>query len=156
MVFSKSLASLRHRPSHANVRSTTHRRGSSSKPSARSDRLTISSVNFPTFSSLPLSFGPAYPPSAKICRSHGHRLRMVCKTYGALSVLNARRMDHETNHQAESINHNMALATVDLLPRINLVFRRFPWFSPTGYRSRQPSGSAACRLVHEQLSQACC
>ncbi|SEJ76954.1 hypothetical protein SAMN04244575_06145, partial [Sinorhizobium meliloti] len=27
MDFSKSFASLRHRPSHANVRSTTHRRG---------------------------------------------------------------------------------------------------------------------------------
>src|SRR5690606_23179254 len=36
----------------------------------------------------------------------------------AVSVLNARRMDHETNHQAESINHNMTFATVDLLPRI--------------------------------------
>jgi EAL domain-containing protein (putative c-di-GMP-specific phosphodiesterase class I) len=40
--FSKSLASLRHRPSHANVRSTTQRLGRTSKPLAVSDRLTIS------------------------------------------------------------------------------------------------------------------
>lgn len=39
--FSKSLASLRHRPSHANVRSTTQRLGRTSKPLAVSDRFTI-------------------------------------------------------------------------------------------------------------------
>ena len=49
MVRSKSFASLRHRPSHAKVRSTTQRRGKTSKPLALSVRLTISSVNFPTF-----------------------------------------------------------------------------------------------------------
>jgi hypothetical protein len=40
--FSKSLASLRHRPSHANVLSTTQRLGRTSNPFAVSDRLTIS------------------------------------------------------------------------------------------------------------------
>ena len=40
--FSKSLANLRHRPSHAKVRSTTQRLGRTSKPLAVSDRLTIS------------------------------------------------------------------------------------------------------------------
>lgn len=40
--FSKSLASLRHRPNHAKVRSTTHRLGKTWKPLAMSDRLTIS------------------------------------------------------------------------------------------------------------------
>lgn len=40
--FSRSLASLRHLPSHAKVRSTTQRLGRTSKPLAPSDRLTIS------------------------------------------------------------------------------------------------------------------
>ena len=38
---SKSLAGLRHRPCHTNVRSTTHRLGRTSKPLAVSERLTF-------------------------------------------------------------------------------------------------------------------
>lgn len=41
MDFSQSFASLLHLPSHAKVRSTTHRRGNTSKPLALSDRLMI-------------------------------------------------------------------------------------------------------------------
>src|SRR4051812_17984735 len=40
--FSKSLARRRHRLSHANVRSTTHRRGKTLNPFAVSERFTIS------------------------------------------------------------------------------------------------------------------
>src|ERR1700687_3603189 len=40
--FSQSLASRLHRSSHANVRSTTHRFGQTTKPLARPERLTIS------------------------------------------------------------------------------------------------------------------
>ena len=40
MDFSQSLASRRQRPSQAKVRSTTHRRGRTSKPLAVSERLT--------------------------------------------------------------------------------------------------------------------
>ena len=46
MVLSKSLASRRFRLNHANVRSTTQRRGSAPKPSAVSDRLMISIAHF--------------------------------------------------------------------------------------------------------------
>lgn len=56
---SKSLASLRHRPSQAKVRSTTQRRGRISKPWALSERLMISSVHFPIFCSRFLSLSPA-------------------------------------------------------------------------------------------------
>ena len=59
MDFSQSFASLRQRPSHAKVRSTTHRLGMTSKPFAVSERLTISSVHFPILSRAPRSFGPA-------------------------------------------------------------------------------------------------
>jgi hypothetical protein len=47
MVCSKSLASRRLRLSHARVRSTTHRRGRTSKPLAASDRLMIAMVHLP-------------------------------------------------------------------------------------------------------------
>src|SRR5258708_29122461 len=40
--FSQSLARRLHRPSHANVRSTTHRFGRTTNPFAWSERLTIS------------------------------------------------------------------------------------------------------------------
>jgi hypothetical protein len=40
----QSLARRLHRPSHANVRSTTYRRGRRTKPLAVSDRLIISMV----------------------------------------------------------------------------------------------------------------
>src|SRR5712672_3130091 len=40
--FSQSLARRLHRPSHANVRSTTHRFGRTTNPFALSERLTIS------------------------------------------------------------------------------------------------------------------
>ena len=45
---SQSLANRRHRPSQAKVRSTTQRRGSTTKPLAWSERLTISTFAFAT------------------------------------------------------------------------------------------------------------
>jgi len=59
MDFSKSLASLPHRPSHAKVRSTTQRRGRISKPLALSERLMISIVHLPIFRSRFFSLLPA-------------------------------------------------------------------------------------------------
>jgi hypothetical protein len=46
---SQSLARRRQRPSHAKVRSTTQRRGKSSKPFAVSERLMILSYEDPSF-----------------------------------------------------------------------------------------------------------
>ncbi len=85
MVFSRSFARRRHRPSQAKARSTTQRRGSTSKPLAASERLTISSVRSPILSSALRSFGPAQPPSAKTCRSRGNAWRMDPSTAGAPS-----------------------------------------------------------------------
>ncbi len=56
---SQSLASLRHLPSQAKVRSTTHRRGKTSKPFAASDRLMISIVQPPFPARAMRSFSPA-------------------------------------------------------------------------------------------------
>ena len=57
--FSQSLANLRHRPSHANVRSTTHHRGKTSKPFVVSDRLMTSIVQSPWPLSAAFNFSPA-------------------------------------------------------------------------------------------------
>ena len=68
---SQSFAILRYLPSQENHRSTTQRRGVTSKPFALSECLTISIVQHPIFFRLPRSFGPAYPPSANTWRSQG-------------------------------------------------------------------------------------
>ena len=57
--FSQSFASRRLRPSHAKVRSTTHRCGRTSKPSAVSDRRMISMVEAPQPFNMSRSFWPA-------------------------------------------------------------------------------------------------
>lgn len=59
MVFSQSFDRRRHRPSQASVRSTTHRRGKTSKPSAVSERLTIWTVQRPIDFRASRSLGPA-------------------------------------------------------------------------------------------------
>src|SRR3954465_11760558 len=63
MVFSQSLARRRHRPSQASVRSTTHRRGNTSKPLAVSDRLMIAMVQSP----CPLRASRNLPPASVLC-----------------------------------------------------------------------------------------
>ena len=56
---SQSLANRRQRPSQAKVRSTTHRRGKTSKPFAASERLMISIVQPPFPARAVRSFSPA-------------------------------------------------------------------------------------------------
>ena len=56
---SQSFARRRHLPSHAKVRSTTHRRGKSLKPLVSSHRRMTSIVQPPLPFSACLSFGPA-------------------------------------------------------------------------------------------------
>ncbi len=58
IVRSQSLASLRHRPSQAKVRSTTHRRGITANPLAVSLCLTTSIVQSPWPAIASRSFGP--------------------------------------------------------------------------------------------------
>lgn len=59
IVASKSLARRRQRLSQANVRSTTHRRGRTSKPWARSERLMISNAHAPFPFIAARGFAPA-------------------------------------------------------------------------------------------------
>ena len=79
--FSKSLARRRHLPSQANVLSTTHRLGMTSKPTAVSDRLTISvSMSGKIFFCPCLKTGPWYPPSAKSFFRKGNLPNKVPRT----------------------------------------------------------------------------
>ena len=85
MVASKSLARRRLRPSQAKVRSTTQRRGRTSKLVMPSLRLTISSVHWPIFCDALPSFGPAQAPSAKTWRRQGKVHRIEASNGGAPS-----------------------------------------------------------------------
>jgi len=79
--FSKSLARRRHLPSHAKVLSTTHLLGMTSKPTAVSDRLTISvSRQGNIFFCACLKIGPRYPPSAKSLIRNGKLPNKVPRT----------------------------------------------------------------------------
>ena len=84
---SQSLASRRHRPSHAKVRSTTQRRGRTSKPLAASERFMISIVQSPCPLSAARNFSPAYPPSANTWPSQGKRWRMSDSACPSLRVM---------------------------------------------------------------------
>ena len=72
MEASKSFARRRLRQSQAKVRSTTHRRGSTSKPFAVLERGMISIVHLPSLVRAALSFPPLYAPATGEVRlSHG-------------------------------------------------------------------------------------
>ena len=84
IVFSQSFANLRHRFSHAKVRSTTQRRGMTSKPLAVSERLTISIVQSPILSSSLSDL--AYSALVTIertscCTELCHSFTVVCEGY---------------------------------------------------------------------------
>jgi len=117
IVRSKSFASLRHRPSYANVRSTTHPRGGTSKPLRLSERLMISSVNLLTFCNAPLSFGiasigkdTAQPRPAFKDHFQDGRCTVV--------ILDIGGMNDETDRQTERVDDAVALAAHDLLSGI--------------------------------------
>src|SRR6476660_5860034 len=92
IVASKSFASLRQRPSHAKVRSTTHLRGGTSKPCAVSERLIISIVHSPIRFSLQslLQFISAIATIGKDMAQPGiARTDRSKDAGGAIAILNA-------------------------------------------------------------------
>ena len=119
MDFSQYLANLRHRPNQAKVRSTTQRRGKTSKPSALSERLMISIVQSPRCFKVPRRFRPAIgavgedvmQPGAGLADGLGHRRRPV-------AVLDLGAMDDQAKQQADGIDEDVALAALDAFARI--------------------------------------
>src|SRR3954464_5502864 len=132
--FSKSLASLRQRPSHANVLSTIQRLAKGTKPSAP-PRLTISSRQRPV---------PATPPGADDLQppaaGPGHRRRGRLAPVGAVGedhldereqpprgaqqrdgpvpVLDVGGMDRGAQEQAQRVDQDVPLLALDLLARV--------------------------------------
>ena len=114
--FSQSLASLRQRPSQAKVRSTTHRRGSTSKPLAVSERVTTSIVHAPNRRERAAQFRPriatvgedvAEPRARPADRGEDGRR--------AVAVLHVGGMHDQAEQQTDGVDDGVALAPVDLL-----------------------------------------
>ena len=109
MDFSQSFDKRRHRPGQAKMRSTTHRRGITSTPSAGSDRL-MATVQRPMAFSASRSFGPAYPPSAKTKTSAAGRARGdgLERIRRAVPILYRRAVDLEPDQQTGRVGDDMA------------------------------------------------
>src|SRR3954471_11156923 len=104
MVFSQSLARRRHRPSQASVRSTTHRRGNTSKPSAVSDRLMIAMVQSPCplegiaqFAARIAAIGEDVAQPWKPVADGLEQRR------GSVAILHIGRMNKDEEHQPECV-----------------------------------------------------
>lgn len=116
---STSLANLRHLPSQPKVCSTTQRRGRTSNLFALSDRFMMSIAQRLIFLSLPFSLSPRI---AAIGKDMQQRLPLVADRFqyigSTVAVLDIGTMHHETDHQADRMNDDVALAALDLLARV--------------------------------------
>ncbi len=124
--FSQSFANRRHLPSHAKVRSTTQRRGRTSRPLGligplddlereRSDLLQCalqlrSGINT-------IGEDMSQPRPAPDGFEDGRR---------AVAILNIGAVNHEADHQSERVDDDMTLASLDLLARV--IARNSPTF----------------------------
>ena len=115
MVASKSFASRRQRPSHAKVRSTTHRRGRLRSPGGVG-----------TFDDLDRPFADALQGRGAVSRRHSHRRRRCGAARdsasgsqqgrrGAVAVLNVGFVHDEPDQVALSVGDDVALAAFDFL-----------------------------------------
>ena len=131
MDFSQSFDRRRHRPSHAKLRSTIRRRGRTSNPSAVSERLTIWTVQRPMAFRASRSFGPAYPPSAKVRpRTRPVRVSWSNAQHGiaradglehirrAVTILYPGTVDLKHDQQSGRVSDDMALTPLDPLTGI--------------------------------------
>lgn len=117
--FCQSLANRRQRPSQAKVRSTTQRRGMTSKPCAVSERLTICIV-LHRRGADPVQRATRLRPGRTAIRKDVAQPRTGLADgfphgWGAVTVLNISRMDDVSEQQATRVNDGMALASETLL-----------------------------------------
>ena len=116
---SQSFANLRQRPCQAKVRSTTHRRASTSKPLAVSDRLMISMVQSPWPRSADFEFVTRIATIGEDVAQPGEAMADGPEDVrGAVAILDPGGMDDGEQQQAQRIGHDVALAPLDLLARI--------------------------------------
>ena len=107
---------VRRRPQiQAKVRSTTHRRGSAWNILLPKGLRTISTVMWATsLGPVDQSAGVAAVGPQQRQRRHGH-LQPFQQRACAVAVLHARRGDQHQQQQAHRVDHDVALAAVDLL-----------------------------------------
>ena len=113
---SKSLAKRRLRLSQARVRSTTHRRGRTSKPWASLGRLTISRVHRPIFFQGCFEFGSGIGAVGDDVAQPRKGMADGSEQGGrAVAVLDVGGVDLGGHQQAAGIGENVTLAALDLL-----------------------------------------
>jgi hypothetical protein len=114
--------------SHANVRSTTQRRGSTSKPSAVSDRLMISMVHL--FPHSPQSLPELVASIAAVCeyvpQPREAPYDIAQHHWRTVPVLNVSRVDHGLHQISFGVGQDMAFAALDLLASVPRVWLRQP------------------------------
>lgn len=122
--FAKSLANLRQRPSHEKVRSTTQRRGRTSKPLAASERLTISVTNagqgFLLRGSELRSLVTAV--REQLLQKWEFSEHRAQKKNAAIAILNVGGMNERMKQQAYRIDENMPFLALDLFSCIVAVW----------------------------------
>lgn len=116
MVCSKSFARRRFRLSHASVRSTTQRRGSTSKPFAASGLLMVSMVHLPQLRSASLKLICGIAAISEHVAQPGEALD-DCGEHQrcAIAVLDVGGVDYGVNEIAVGGGEDVALASLDLL-----------------------------------------
>src|SRR5436305_9115946 len=118
--FSQSLASLRQRLSQAKVRSTTQRRGSTTNPFVRSERLTIFSFELrQDLRQGLLKLRPLVATIGKeLFQERVHPEKGRKKQDAAIAILDIGRMNDGVQQQTQRVYENMALLPLDLFARV--------------------------------------
>src|SRR6516162_8982510 len=112
---SKSFAKRRLRLSQAKVRSTTQRRGSSSKPIASAARLTISMVQLPEFGAGGMQVGAVVDAVGKQVAKPGKQLvDGLDDQHCPIAILNIGGVHLGADQQTAGIGHNVAFTAFAL------------------------------------------
>ena len=127
---SQSFANRRQRPSHAKVRSTTHRRGRTTNPFAVSLRLTTSIVQSPWAGNRLAQLRAGIGTIGKQVTQPGEPVANgLDERACAIAVLNVGRGNDHKQQQSDRVDNNVALATLDLFSGVISAERpRFQWF----------------------------
>lgn len=119
MEASQSLASRRHRPSQAKVRSTIQRRAMTTNPVAPGGRLTISISGPWVAASASFSLVAGIAAVDEYKRQGGKALAGLCDdAWRAVSILNVGAVCHQAEQVAVGVGHDVALAALGFLARV--------------------------------------
>jgi hypothetical protein len=83
-----------------------------------SDRLTICSLQAPVRHTVSAILRPAYPPSANEFNEREQSPRQAQKVESTVTVVNIGRMNDHAQQEAQRVDQDVPLATLDLLARV--------------------------------------